>query len=398
MCRHLVASLGPSYACSFAAQVTEDTGCLSEAMPIDTQMGIKRDVLSTRPKKRWPSLAPRAVRPDSTYALRYPVAERTVMAMAMKGFHPLQTSVVKMKKPFIALCPEITRAHALTLMDWLEDERVTCYLSDSRDVSRSIEQAIDRTQLPILTHLFNRGGRFFMAYDRHDTPVGFVRLVKSGSSCEIVLVIGDSDKWGRNLGARTIREAMKVGFLDMRVEKLIAKIHPENVGSLKAFLRSGFVLESETPALQTFSITAGCYLKFLRESAAGDRDRIYITEIDKARLENLIALEQGPAVVELEHELERAVVVKPQQVACNVVTMNSRALLQLDDEEIEVALVYPEEADSNAGKHSVCSDIGAAILGYQEGDAIDWRISARTRRIEIRKVLYQPEAAGDFHL
>ena len=41
-----------------------------------------------------------------------------------------------MNKPFISLCPEITRAHALTLMDWLEDERVTCYLSDSRLGSR----------------------------------------------------------------------------------------------------------------------------------------------------------------------------------------------------------------------------------------------------------------------
>ncbi len=112
----------------------------------------------------------------------------------------------------------------------------------------------------------------------------------------------------------------------------------------------------------------------------------------------MIALEQGPAVVDLEHELERAIVVKPQKVASTVVTMNSRVLLQLDDEEIEVALVYPEDADSGAGKHSVCSDIGAAILGYREGDAIDWRISERNRRIEIRKVLYQPETAGHFHL
>ena len=320
------------------------------------------------------------------------------MAVAMKGFHPLKISVVKMNKPFISLCPEITRAHALTLMDWLEDERVTCYLSDSRHVSRSIEQAIDRTQLPILTHLFNQGGRFFMAYDRHDAPVGFVRLIKTGSNCEIVLVIGDSDKWGRNLGARTIREGMKLAFLDMRAKKLIAKIHPDNARSLKAFVRSGFVLESETPTLKSFSMTAGRYLQFLREGTVGDSARIYITEIDKARLENLIALEQGPTVVELEHELERAIVVKPQQVASNVVTMNSRALVQLDDEEIEVALVYPQDADSNSGKHSVYSDIGAAILGYQEGDSIDWRICDRTRRIEIRKVLYQPEAAGDFHL
>lgn len=310
----------------------------------------------------------------------------------------MQVTVVKMNKPFISLCPEITRAHALTLMDWLKDERVTCYLSDSRQVSRSIEQAIDRTQLPILTHLFNRGGRFFMAYDRHDAPVGFVRLIKTGSDCEIVLAIGDSDKWGRNLGARTIRESMKLAFLDMRAEKLIAKIHPENPRSLKAFLRSGFLLESETPALKSFSITAGRYFQLLREGTIDDSARIYITEIDRARLESLIVLEQGPAVVELEHELERAVIVNPQQVARNVVTMNSRALLQLDDEELEVALVYPDDADSSVGKHSVCSDIGAAILGYQEGDAIDWRISDQTRRIEIRKVLYQPEAAGDFHL
>lgn len=320
------------------------------------------------------------------------------MAIAMKGFHPLQISVVKMNKPFISLCPEITRAHALTLMDWLEDERVTCYLSDSRHVSRFIEQAINRTQLPILTHLFNQGGRFFMAYDRRDTPVGFVRLVKTGPDCEIVLVIGDSDNWGQNLGASTIREGMKLAFLDMRSEKLIAKIHPDNVRSLKAFLRTGFLLESETPTLKSLSLTAGRYLRLLREGTIVDSTDIYITEIDKARLKSLIELEYGPAVVELEHEIERAIVVKPEQVAGNVVTMNSRALLQLDDEEMEVALVYPEDADSSAGKFSVCSDVGAAILGYQEGDAIDWRISDRTRRIGIRKVLYQPEAAGDFHL
>lgn len=303
-----------------------------------------------------------------------------------------------MNRPFISLCPEITRAHALTLMDWLEDERITCYLSDSRNVSRSIGQVIDRTQLPILTHLFNQGGRFFMAHDRHDMPVGFVRLIKSGPDCEIVLVIGDCDNWGRRLGASTIREGMKLAFLDMRAEKLIAKIHPDNARSLKAFLRSGFLPENETPTLKSFFMTAERYLRLLREGAIVDAGDIFITEIDKARLQSLIELEQGPAIVDLEHEIERAIVVKPQQVARNVVTMNSRSVLKLDDDTMEATLVYPENADSSAGKFSVCSDIGAAILGYQEGSAIDWRVSDRTRRIEIRKVLYQPEAAGDFHL
>lgn len=85
-----------------------------------------------------------------------------------------------MSKPFISLCPEITRANALNLMDWLSDEDVVRHLSDSRHVSRHIEQLIDRVQLPILTHLFNQGGRFFMAYDRDDLPVGFVRLIRNG--------------------------------------------------------------------------------------------------------------------------------------------------------------------------------------------------------------------------
>lgn len=303
-----------------------------------------------------------------------------------------------MNKPFISLCPEITRANALTLMDWLADESVTRHLSDSPHVSRFIQQVVDRVHLPILTHLFNQGGRFFMAFDRRDVPVGFVRLVKTGRDCEMVLVIGNRDNWGRKLGTTAIREAMKLAFFDMRADKLVARIHAENVRSLKAFQNCGFVLESQTPSLKTFVLSSERYLRRLRESPGDDRAEIFITEIDKTRLKSLIEFEPPSAIFELEHEIERAIVVGPQQVARDVVTMNSRAVLQLDDEEMEVALVYPQDADGSVGKLSVCSDMGTAILGYKEGDAFDWRMPNRTCRIRIEKVLYQPEAAGDFHL
>ncbi len=303
-----------------------------------------------------------------------------------------------MNKPFVSLRPEITRTHALILMDWLEDERVTRYLSDSSSVSRFIAEAVDRTQMPILTHLFNQGGRFFMVYDRHDAPVGFVRLVKTDRDCEIVLVIGDHDNWGRKLGASTIREGMKLAFLDMRADNVIAKIDPDNTRSLKAFERCGFTLKRETAVLKTLSMTSGRYLQLLRDGAMAPSGEIYITEMDKARLQDLIESEHGPTVVELEHEIERAIVVDPQRVARDVVTMNSRVVLQLDDEEKEVSLVYPQDADEGAGKLSVLSDVGAAILGYRAGDAIDWTVSDRTRRILIERVIYQPESAGHFHL
>ncbi len=303
-----------------------------------------------------------------------------------------------MNKPFVSLRPEITRTHALILMDWLEDERVTRYLSDRGSVSRFIEQAMDRTQMPILTHLFNQGGRFFMAHDRNDAPVGFVRLVKTGPECEIVLVIGDHDNWGRRIGSSTIREGLKLAFLEMRAQTVIAKIHPDNSRSLKAFERCGFLPRSETPTLKSLSMTAGRYRRLLREGAMAEATDIYITEIDKARLEEVIESEHGPAIVELEHEIERAIVVAPQRVAEDVVTMNSRVVLHVDDEEREVSLVYPQDADDRAGKLSVLSDVGAAILGYRKGDAIDWMVADRTRRILIDRVIYQPESAGDFHL
>jgi regulator of nucleoside diphosphate kinase len=302
-----------------------------------------------------------------------------------------------MNKPFVSLRPEITRSHALLLMEWLQDDRVTQYLSDSSDVSCLIGQALDRSSLPILTPLFNQGGRFFMVHDRQDAPVGFVRLVKTGADCEIVLVIGDHANWGRSLGASAIREGLKIAFLDMRAKQVLAKIHPENARSTQAFVRSGFQRIRQTPGLDVLTLSAGRYLRLLREGLLTCAD-IFVTAHDKQRLELLIALEEGPAIVDLEHELERAKVVVPQAVASDVVTMNSQLILRLADEKHAISLVYPEDADRHIGKLSVLSDLGAAILGYSEGSEIDWLVADRPQRIHIEKLTYQPEAMGDFHL
>lgn len=303
-----------------------------------------------------------------------------------------------MSKPFVSLRPEITRTHAQILMDWLNDDRVTRYLSDSDDVSRLISQTVNRVQLPILTHLFNRGARFFMVYDRKDAPVGFVRLVKTGAECEVVLVIGDHENWGRKLGASAIREGLKLAFLDMRAERVIARIHPGNTRSMRGFERCGFRLDNETPNLSSLSMTAGRYLELLREGAMASLPDIYVTEMDKFRLQSLIEFEEGMAIAELGHEIERAILIDPLEVAEDVVTMNSKVLLRLDNERAEVDLVYPQNADDRSGKLSVLSEIGTAILGYQEGDAIDWVVRDRTREIRIEKLIYQPESRGDLHL
>jgi regulator of nucleoside diphosphate kinase len=130
---------------------------------------------------------------------------------------------------------------------------------------------------------------------------------------------------------------------------------------------------------------------------------IFITEIDKARLKKTIqnhsrSLNKDKTIGQLIEEIDRAVIVEPAQVPFNVVTMNSRIRLHVDYEELEISLVYPDQADWTNNKLSILSPIGTAILGYKEGDRISWEVPSGITEIVIKEVLYQPEAAGDYHL
>ena len=57
-----------------------------------------------------------------------------------------------------------------------------------------------------------------------------------------------------------------------------------------------------------------------------------------------------------------------------------------------------EDTNLNEMKVSVFSPIGTAILGYREGSTIEWEVPSGTSTIIIKKILYQPEAAGEYHL
>jgi len=131
---------------------------------------------------------------------------------------------------------------------------------------------------------------------------------------------------------------------------------------------------------------------------------LYINELDHKRLMRLIedalngVTEQSNSLRSLQVELTRANVVNAEELPRDVVTMRSRVLIMLEDEEKEITLVYPNEANRSTGKISILSPIGTAIIGYREGDVINWLTPGGLKRIRIKKVLYQPEASGDYEL
>lgn len=308
-----------------------------------------------------------------------------------------------MNEPFICLCSEITRENAFELIRWMEDDRVREFLSDTRRVCADLAQVLERVNLPALTHLFNSDGRLYIACDRQNVPVGFVRLVVKSAETELVVVIGDRENWGRKLGSGTIQESLKIAFFELRAPKVVAKIHKGNIRSIRAFSSAGFRFAQEMPALLRYEMTMEEYLMHLRKKRL-EPGEIFITPIDRQRLKKVIdeSLEgqtnMDKSMRALEREINRAKIIESERIAPDVVTMNSRAIVYLDGKERELSLVYPREAELSRKCLSVLSPVGTAILGYREGNEIQWQVPSGVANIKIGKILYQPEAAGDYHL
>ena len=133
---------------------------------------------------------------------------------------------------------------------------------------------------------------------------------------------------------------------------------------------------------------------------------LYITAFDRKRLMNLIEDNvsfNNPDknyLKELEKELNRGKIVEPKDIPKNVITMNSMIRLKdLDSgEEMTYTLVFPSIADIGENKISVLAPIGTALIGYKVEDIIEWKVPAGLRKLKVEEILYQPEAAGDYHL
>ena len=133
---------------------------------------------------------------------------------------------------------------------------------------------------------------------------------------------------------------------------------------------------------------------------------IQITEFDLERLKKLLfearynEYRKSEYLDKLQMEIDRANVVSPKDIPGDVITMNSTvSLVDLETGEEEVyTLVFPEDADLGEGKISVLAPIGTAMLGYKVGDIFEWEVPAGKRNLRVEKIIYQPEASGDYHL
>lgn len=132
---------------------------------------------------------------------------------------------------------------------------------------------------------------------------------------------------------------------------------------------------------------------------------IHITEFDLRRLEGVISGLKRKAAAEVrtqlslfEQELARATVVPPEYAPDNVVTMNTRIVLRFPESGSEkvCTLVFPAEADFEQGRISILSRLGSALIGRKVGEPVRYEAPAGPQEVVVERILYQPEAEGDF--
>jgi regulator of nucleoside diphosphate kinase len=133
---------------------------------------------------------------------------------------------------------------------------------------------------------------------------------------------------------------------------------------------------------------------------------IYITTSDYQRLSGLIERSRDrngetdrQYLDQLEEELAQAEVVDPKDVPEDVITMRSKVRLKdlKSGQTVMYSLVFPSEANYNKGQISVLAPIGTALLGNRSGDVVESKVPSGLRRLKVKEILYQPEAAGNYN-
>lgn len=123
--------------------------------------------------------------------------------------------------------------------------------------------------------------------------------------------------------------------------------------------------------------------------------KFIVSEIDASRLRpHLEARSDDPPSSEVSRRLNLARIVNPVDVPPNVVTMNSRVVIQYPHgpSEDRYVLTYPDR-DINGGM-SVLSPLGAAVFAAREGEEVTFMGARTSQTVVVKAIEFQPEREG----
>lgn len=129
-----------------------------------------------------------------------------------------------------------------------------------------------------------------------------------------------------------------------------------------------------------------------------ENKKLVLTQTDFSRLTKLINNEKEiykrrqDNLQKILEELNKAIIVTPENIDNTVVTINSIVKFTdlITNMNIQLKIVYPKNANINKKHVSILSPIGTALLGCKKGETVDWHIAGSKKRYFINEVIYQP--------
>ena len=136
---------------------------------------------------------------------------------------------------------EICHADITRMIRWMRNPNVTKYLNEAPDVAQSLEQLVRSVREPMYQYHLCRTGHFFMVCHQENESVGFVKLLPT---------------------------ATEGAYLHLRADRVVAKVMPQNLRSIRCVRACGFQQMAEMPRLVRFEITFDAYCRSLQEKRA----------------------------------------------------------------------------------------------------------------------------------
>jgi regulator of nucleoside diphosphate kinase len=92
---------------------------------------------------------------------------------------------------------------------------------------------------------------------------------------------------------------------------------------------------------------------------------------------------------ELHNELKKAKLVSKDAFPLDVVRLNSAVKIKTEgkDELLKLTLVTPDKADIKENKISVMAPIGAALIGFRQGQKVKWQDTGGKKTFTIMEVV-----------
>ena len=127
-------------------------------------------------------------------------------------------------------------------IEWLNDFEVNKYL-ESRFIHQdehTVKAFVEACQYSELHFLF---GMFLQGSMKHIGNIKLGPINIHHNYAEIGLMIGDKDSWGKGFASKAVSIVTQFGFNQLKLAKLSAGCYESNIGSKKAFEKSGYKIE-----------------------------------------------------------------------------------------------------------------------------------------------------------